>query len=167
MENLEEIKAMIQGELALIGDMEERRAFKELMEGVFLALWETNAGMYKKLEERVIGELAWDMNRFCIRTGLAERESFDPGHRFLAPAWEDWFPPPIRPGSLGSASGRRAASAWPQSSSSAARGSSKAFSTTVPAVPAGSWPGRNTPWTSFWSRPAGIWNAWSSSTTCL
>ena len=89
MENLEEIKAMIQGELALIGDMEERRAFKELMEGVFLALWETNAGMYKKLEERVIGELAWDMNRFCIRTGLAERESFDPGHRFLAPAWED------------------------------------------------------------------------------
>ena len=49
MENLEEIKAMIQGELALIGDMEERRAFKELMEGVFLALWETNAGMYKKL----------------------------------------------------------------------------------------------------------------------
>ena len=30
--------------------------------------------MYKKLEERVIGELAWDMNRFCIRTGLAERE---------------------------------------------------------------------------------------------
>ena len=74
MENLEEIKAMIQGELALIGEMEERRAFKELMEGVFLALWETNAGMYKKLEERVIGELAWDMNRFCIRTGLAERE---------------------------------------------------------------------------------------------
>ena len=38
MENLEEVKAMIQGELSLITDLTERRAFKELMEGVFLSL---------------------------------------------------------------------------------------------------------------------------------
>ena len=47
------------------------------MEGVFLSLWETNAAMYERLEERVVGELAWDMNRFCVRTGLVERESFE------------------------------------------------------------------------------------------
>ena len=52
MENLEEVKAMIQGELSLITDLTERRTFKELMEGVFLSLWETNAAMYERLEER-------------------------------------------------------------------------------------------------------------------
>ena len=93
MENLEEVKAMIQGELSLITDLTERRTFKELMEGVFLSLWETNAAMYERLEERVVGELAWDMNRFCVRTGLVERESFDPVHRFLAPACEEDLAP--------------------------------------------------------------------------
>ena len=101
MENLEEVKAMIQGELSLITDLTERRTFKELMEGVFLSLWETNAAMYERLEERVVGELAWDMNRFCVRTGLVERESFDPVHRFLAPACEeDLVPASYKAGEL-------------------------------------------------------------------
>ena len=89
MEDLEAVKAMIQRELSGIRDLEERRAFRDMMEGVFLSLWETNADMYQKLQERVIGEIAWDMNRFCVCTGLVEKENLDPVHPWLAPVWEE------------------------------------------------------------------------------
>ena len=89
MEDLEAVKAMIQRELSGIRDLEERRAFRDMMESVFLSLWETNADMYQKLQERVIGEIAWDMNRFCVCTGLVEKENLDPVHPWLAPVWEE------------------------------------------------------------------------------
>ena len=45
MENLEDVKKMIQAEISSIHSLKEKAAFKELMENVFLALWETNEQM--------------------------------------------------------------------------------------------------------------------------
>ena len=63
MENLdrtEMIREMIQKEIQSIGCLEERVAFKELMEGVFLSLYETNCRMYEGLEKRIEEEQAYD-----------------------------------------------------------------------------------------------------------
>ncbi len=89
MENLEDVKKMIQAEISSIHSLKEKAAFKELMENVFLALWETNEQMYKELRERVIGELDCDLNRYCVQVGLAERDSFDPAHHLMAAACEE------------------------------------------------------------------------------
>ena len=62
MEHTEQIKEMIRNEIQSIDSLKERIAFKELMEGVFLTLYEANERMYKNLEDRVINELAYDIN---------------------------------------------------------------------------------------------------------
>lgn len=80
---LEEMKQMIQEEVQSIDNLKERVVFKELMEGVFLSLYETNLQMYEQLEHRIMDDLAYDMNRYLIQTGLVEREYFDPSHHFM------------------------------------------------------------------------------------
>lgn len=67
MEHTEQIKEMIRNEIQSIDSLKERIAFKELMEGVFLTLYEANERMYKNLEDRVINELAYDINRYQIK----------------------------------------------------------------------------------------------------
>ena len=46
MEHTEQIKEMIRNEIQSIDSLKERIAFKELMEGVFLTLYEANERMY-------------------------------------------------------------------------------------------------------------------------
>jgi len=84
----EEIKQMIQNEIQSISNLEERITFKELMEGVFLALYETNAQMYQELENRVMEELAYDVNRYLIKTGIVERQYLDRSHHLMSPMEE-------------------------------------------------------------------------------
>ena len=47
-------------------------AFKDMMEGVFLALYEKNEEMYQNLETKVMDDLVYNINRYRIRTGLME-----------------------------------------------------------------------------------------------
>ena len=61
-DGVEKMKEMIQKEIQSITSLEERIAFKELMEGVFLSLYETNVKMYGDLERRVKEELEYDKN---------------------------------------------------------------------------------------------------------
>ena len=68
MDRTEEMKEMIQREIQNIRKLEERAAFRELMEGVFLPLYETNQRMYEDLEDRIQEELSCDVNRCLIRT---------------------------------------------------------------------------------------------------
>lgn len=82
---METMREMIQKEIRSIGSLEERVAFKELMEGVFLSLYETNLKMYEDLERRVKEELDYDKNRYQIKTGIIEREFFDASHHLLFP----------------------------------------------------------------------------------
>jgi len=87
-DNMEMMKEMIQNEIQSIDALTERTAFKELMEGVFLGLYETNLQMYRELEQRVEGELGYDQSRYKVRTGVIEREYFDESHHFLSPIEE-------------------------------------------------------------------------------
>lgn len=89
MEHTEQIKEMIRNEIQSIENLKERVAFKELMEGVFLALYETNELMYKQLESRVVNELAYDINRYQIKTGLIERNYLDQSHHLMSAICED------------------------------------------------------------------------------
>ena len=87
-ENIEIMKEMIQNEIQSIHSLSERVAFKELMEGVFLGLYETNLRMYGELEQRVQDELGYDQSRYRVRTGVIEKEYFDASHHFLSPIEE-------------------------------------------------------------------------------
>lgn len=89
MDRTEEIKEMIRMEIQDIENLKERVAFKELMEGVFLALYETNEAMYKRLESRVMDELAYDINRYQIKTGLVEHDYIDVSNHLLTAVCEE------------------------------------------------------------------------------
>lgn len=86
--SMETMKEMIRKEIQSIAGLEERVAFKELMEGVFLSLYETNRKMYEELEQRVKDDLDYDKNRYHIKTGMIEREFFDASHHLLFPMEE-------------------------------------------------------------------------------
>ncbi len=86
---MESMKEMIQREIQSIAGLDERVVFKELMEGVFLSLYETNLKMYEELERRVKEELDYDKNRYQIKTGIIEREFFDASHHLLFPMEEE------------------------------------------------------------------------------
>lgn len=45
MGRIDDMKELIRGEIQNIGNLQERVAFKELMEQVFLSLYETNEEM--------------------------------------------------------------------------------------------------------------------------
>ncbi|MEY8356567.1 hypothetical protein AALB39_24890 [Lachnospiraceae bacterium 54-53] len=89
MDQIEEMKAMIREEIQSISSLEERIAFKNLMEGVFLELYETNVRMYRMLEDRVMNDLVYDINRYLIRTGLMERNYLDKSHHLMSPMCEE------------------------------------------------------------------------------
>lgn len=82
------MKRMIQKEIQSIGSLEERVVFKQLMEGVFLSLYDTNLKMYEGLERRIKEELDYDKNRYYVKTGIIEREFFDASHHLLSPMEE-------------------------------------------------------------------------------
>ena len=85
MNQKEDMREMIRREIQSIRVIEERIAFKNLMEGVFLALYDTNEQMYSDLEKRVQDELAYDVNRYLIKTGVIERQYFDASHHLMSP----------------------------------------------------------------------------------
>lgn len=85
---METMKEMIQKEIQSISSLEERVAFKELMENVFLSLYETNLKMYEDLERRVKEDLDYDKNRYDIKTGIIEKDFFDASHHLLLPMEE-------------------------------------------------------------------------------
>ncbi len=83
MDRKEDIREMIQKEIQSISALEERVVFKDMIEGVFLSLYEKNEEMYKALETRVMDDLAYDINRYRICTGLVENAYFDMSHHLL------------------------------------------------------------------------------------
>lgn len=85
MMNAEEMRRMIQKEIHSINNLEERVVFKELMENVFLSLYEVNEQMYQELEQRVMDDLAYDMNHYLIKTGLVEKSYLDRSHHMMFP----------------------------------------------------------------------------------
>lgn len=85
MNQFEDMREMIRKEIQSINALEERVIFKHLMEDVFLSLYEMNERMYSDLENRVQDELAYDVNKYLIKTGVIERRYFDLSHHLMAP----------------------------------------------------------------------------------
>ncbi|MBD5452898.1 MAG: hypothetical protein HDR30_01040, partial [Lachnospiraceae bacterium] len=86
MPDMEEI---IKREINQISNLKERVAFKDIVEQIFLSLYETNQEMYNALEERIMGDLAFDINRYRICTGIVEREYVDRSHHLFSLMKED------------------------------------------------------------------------------
>lgn len=84
-----DMEEMIKKEISQIGNLKERVAFKDIVEQVFLSLYETNQEMYDALEHRIMDELAFDINRYRICTGIVEREYLDSSHHLLSPMLEN------------------------------------------------------------------------------
>ncbi len=83
--HMDDMKELIHHEIQSIPNLAERVAFKEMMEGVFLALYEKNEEMYRSLETRVMDDLAYDINRYRIRTGIVEKQYLDLSHHIMTP----------------------------------------------------------------------------------
>ena len=67
-----------------ISNLEERIIFKDIMNSVFIPLYETNEEMYKQLEKRVFEEIKYEANQYGIITGLVERRFFDASHHLFS-----------------------------------------------------------------------------------
>lgn len=85
---MESMKEIIRQEIQSIDSLKERVAFKELMESVFLSVYETNLQMYDRLEQRITEELAYSKEHYHIRMGIVEREYFDASHHLFSPMKE-------------------------------------------------------------------------------
>ena len=79
-----DMEEMIKKEINQIGSLKERVVFKDVVERLFLALYETNQEMYSELESRIMDDLAFDLNRYQVTIGLVEREYWDPSHHLLS-----------------------------------------------------------------------------------
>lgn len=79
-----DMEEMIKREINQISSLNERVVFKDVVERLFLALYETNQEMYRELESRIMDDLTFDLNRYQITLGIVEREYWDPSHHLLS-----------------------------------------------------------------------------------
>lgn len=86
---MSDMEEMIKEEVNRISSLQERVVFKDIVEQIFLALYETNQEMYQTLEQRVMDDLSFDINRYKICTGIVEREYLDRSHHLLSPMVEE------------------------------------------------------------------------------
>lgn len=84
-----DMEEMIKKEISQIGNLKERVVFKDIVEQIFLSLYETNQEMYSALEHRIMDDLAFDINRYRICTGIVEKEYLDRTHHLLSPMIEN------------------------------------------------------------------------------
>lgn len=82
---MSDMEEMIKEEISRIGNLKERVVFKDIIERLFLSLYETNREMYRELESRIMDDLAFDLNRYRITVGIVEKEYLDPSHHLLSP----------------------------------------------------------------------------------
>lgn len=83
-----DMEEMIKQEIRRIDGLQERVIFKDIIERLFLSLYETNRAMYRELESRIMDDLAFDLNRYRITMGIVEKEYLDPSHHLLTPISE-------------------------------------------------------------------------------
>lgn len=80
-----EMEELIKSETKEIGSLQERVLFKDLVEQIFLSLYETNQEMYRELENRVMDDLAPEGNRYQICMTVMRRDDVDLSHHLLGP----------------------------------------------------------------------------------
>lgn len=90
-----DMEEMIKQEISRIGNLKERVVFKDIIERLFLSLYETNREMYRELESRIMDDLAFDLNRYRITVGIVEKAYLDPSHHLLSPIREEDMTEPV------------------------------------------------------------------------
>jgi hypothetical protein len=83
-----DMEEMIKEEISRINGLKERVVFKDVVERLFLSLYETNQEMYRELESRIMDDLVFDLNCYQITMGIMEKEYLDPSHHLLSPIRE-------------------------------------------------------------------------------
>ena len=90
-DGMDVMKEIIQKEIQSISSLEERVIFKNLMEGVFLSLYDKNREMYEGLERRIKEELDYDKNRYYVKTLWRGNFSMPPTiccHQWMKVIWQ-------------------------------------------------------------------------------
>lgn len=80
-----EMEELINNQTKQISGLQERVLFKDLIEQIFLSLYETNREMYRELENRVMDDLAPEGNRYLICMTVMRRDDVDLSHHLLGP----------------------------------------------------------------------------------
>lgn len=83
------MKDQIAAKLNGISNLEDRKFLKNVLNDVFLNLYEHSDTMYTQLEERVFSEMEGLSNHYDIYTTITPREEIDPVHSFLRPLWDE------------------------------------------------------------------------------
>lgn len=83
------MEELIREQLKQITQLEDKLLLKDLLNGLFMALYEKNNDMYQQLEERVFDEIEYQGSSYSIYTGLVKRQEYDTSHHFLFPIYEE------------------------------------------------------------------------------
>ncbi|WP_425448055.1 hypothetical protein [Dethiothermospora halolimnae] len=68
-----------------IENLKDRALLKEILNDVFIPLYEHSSDMYKKLENRVFDEIEYIQQNYSICTTIMKKRDYDPIHYFLHP----------------------------------------------------------------------------------
>ncbi|TCO71507.1 normocyte-binding protein [Marinisporobacter balticus] len=72
-----------------IENLKDRALLKELLNEVFIPLYEHSDNMYRSLEKRVFDEIAYNQQNYSLYTTIVKKQDFDPIHYFLYPMLEE------------------------------------------------------------------------------
>lgn len=79
------MKELIREQLNQINRLEDKVLLKDILNGVFLSLYEENTAMYGELEKRVFEELEYQQGNYSIKTNIIKKEDYDPTHHMFSP----------------------------------------------------------------------------------
>ncbi|WP_165000435.1 normocyte-binding protein [Anaerophilus nitritogenes] len=72
-----------------IENLKDRALLKELLNEVFISLYEHSEDMYHSLEKRVFEEIEYNQQNYSLYTTIVKKNDFDPIHYFLYPMLEE------------------------------------------------------------------------------
>ncbi len=88
------MKEFIAAQIERIGNIKEKIALKELLNSVFVEMYETCEAKYDALEQRVLEEIPLLSRQYSVHTTVMERERADESQTYLFPMVEtDLFAP--------------------------------------------------------------------------
>jgi hypothetical protein len=79
------MKEQIATKLNKISNLEDRLLLKNILNDVFLNLYEHSENMYQQLEDRVFSEMDGVSDAYDVYSAAVSRQKFDPVHYFLRP----------------------------------------------------------------------------------
>lgn len=79
------MKDQIAAKLSNMSNLEDRRLLKDILNDVFLNLYEHSETMYQQLEDRVFAEKSGVSDAYDVYATVISRQNLDPVHYFLRP----------------------------------------------------------------------------------